>query len=89
DRYWRPEGTDLPPVIPPSGLSLERQQYLFEKIREFCREGTKDLVCPNPSADTTTTITPKGSTKCRGGTCSKEEKKMTAPHLSIPTTGFF
>ena len=52
DPKWRPEGTDLPPVIPPSGLSLERQQYLFEKIREFCREGTKDLVCPNPSRRT-------------------------------------
>ena len=37
---------------------------------------------------TTTSTTSKGSTKCRGGTCS-EEKKMTTLHLSFPATGFF
>ena len=37
DQNWKPDASDLPPTIPPSGMSLERQQYLFEKIREFCR----------------------------------------------------
>ena len=50
DLSWTPEASDLPPVIQPTGLSLERQQYLFEKICEFCWEDTRDLVCPDPSA---------------------------------------
>ena len=45
---WKPTATHLPPVIIPNGLSLERQWYLFEKIREFCADEAKDLVCPKP-----------------------------------------
>ena len=48
DPSRRPDPSDLPPVITPTGLSLDRQQYLHDKIREYCREGTKDLVCPQP-----------------------------------------
>ena len=45
DPTWTLAATDLPPVIQPTGLSLERQQYyLFEKIRDFCREDVQDLV---------------------------------------------
>lgn len=62
DPSWKPDATNLPPIIQPTGLSLERRQYLFEKIREFCRDNTKDLVCPNPSQapvppDTPTPVT--------------------------------
>jgi len=49
DKTWRPSKDDLPSIINPPGLSLERQWYLFNKIREFCPEETKDLVCPKPS----------------------------------------
>ena len=38
-----------PDVIPPKGLSLDHQWYLFDQIRQFCPDGTKDLVCPRPS----------------------------------------
>ena len=38
----------LPEVITPSGLSLQRQWYLFDKIREFCNPESRDLVCPQP-----------------------------------------
>ena len=48
DPDWRPSATDLPQVVPPAGLSAERRHYLFEKIREFCPEHVRDLVCPNP-----------------------------------------
>ena len=41
--------SELPPVITPLGLSEERQLYLYEKIREFCREDVRDLVCPRPN----------------------------------------
>ena len=31
---WKPRPEDLPPEIPPPGLSLERRTYLYEKIRD-------------------------------------------------------
>ena len=34
----------------------KRQQYLYEKIREFCPEYARDLVCPN--SDETTSSKP-------------------------------
>ena len=53
DPTWTTAVTDLPPVIQPTGLSFERHQYLFEKIRDFCREDVQDLVCPDPSGTRT------------------------------------
>ena len=50
DTDWTPSSTDLPAAIPPSGLSLQRQWYLHREIREFCRPGTEDLVCPLPAS---------------------------------------
>lgn len=49
DKLWKPSAADLPTMIIPPGLSLERKWYLYNKIREFCPERTKDLVCPLPS----------------------------------------
>jgi hypothetical protein len=37
-----------PHVIPPPGLPLQRQQYLFKHIREFVDDPYKDIVCPQP-----------------------------------------
>ncbi|XP_067939703.1 uncharacterized protein [Watersipora subatra] len=37
-----------PVIIPPPGLSVERQKYLFKEIREFCDESKRDIVCPAP-----------------------------------------
>ena len=45
---WAPSAHDLPDIIVPAGLSSERQQYLFEKIREFCPAEKQDSVCPKP-----------------------------------------
>ena len=47
---WSPYARDKPPPTPPPGLSLERKKYLFDKIREYCREDTRDLVCPQPDS---------------------------------------
>ena len=49
DLSWAPLPTDLPPVITPEGLSYERQSYLYDKIREYCRPQVRDEVCPRPS----------------------------------------
>jgi len=38
----------LPLVVPPAGIDATRRRYLFEQIREFCKEETMDLVCPAP-----------------------------------------
>ena len=43
---WRPSATDLPEVITPPGLPLDWQWYLYNKIREFCPDSTKGIVCP-------------------------------------------
>ena len=39
---------ELPPVVPPKGLTSERQWYLYDKIRRYCRDECKDLTCPLP-----------------------------------------
>ena len=41
-----PDTGELPPTIPPSGISRERAEYLFKEIREFCRDATEDFVAP-------------------------------------------
>ena len=38
DKSWKPSQHQLPAVITPPGLSLERQWYLYNIIREFCSE---------------------------------------------------
>lgn len=45
---WQPSPDDMPDQIIPPGLSQERKKYLFEKIREFVPEESRDIVCPNP-----------------------------------------
>ena len=46
---WLPSPEDKPTCIIPAGLSLERRQYLYDKIREYCREDSLDIVCPLPN----------------------------------------
>ena len=46
---WTPSKDELPPIIHPPGLPLERQWYLYNKIREFCPDEAKDLACPLPT----------------------------------------
>ena len=47
---WNPDKDTLLSVVPPHGLSLERQWYLYEQIQPFCPEEDQDSVCPLPSA---------------------------------------
>ena len=39
---------DSLPVLAPPGLSIDRQTYLYEKIRPFCADEAKDITCPVP-----------------------------------------
>lgn len=61
---------DFPPSIVPEGLSWKRKKYLFEKIRPFCAEDHRDLLCadpgpePNPIVDSEEEVpTPKPNKK--------------------------
>ena len=70
---WKPIATDLPPVLQPSGLSADRQWYLYDKIRPFCGLGFKDITCPLPEVprsnrtpDITPVVSPVSS-PTRGG----------------------
>ena len=45
---WSPDPKELPSVVPPKGLSAERQWYLYDSIRPFCPDGDKDITCPLP-----------------------------------------
>ena len=47
---WRPSVVDKPPSITPQGLSYERRKYLYKKIREYCRDDVRDIVCPDPDS---------------------------------------
>ena len=48
DTSWQPQPSHLPSTVAPDGLSLKRQWYLYDKIREFCPIEAQDLVCPMP-----------------------------------------
>ena len=46
---WSPGSSDFPSQIFPKGLSVERQWYLFDSIREFCPPEDRDVTCPEPT----------------------------------------
>ena len=47
--HWSPFPKELPSVVPPSGLTAERQWwYLYDGICPFCLDGDKDTTCPLP-----------------------------------------
>ena len=48
DISWQPQKSSLPNEIVPDGLSVKRQWYLYEKVREYCPEEHRDSVCPLP-----------------------------------------
>jgi hypothetical protein len=60
---WKPTPNTLPEEIIPPKLSPERQRYLYEKIREFVPEESRDKVCPNPDATPTLSHSPHPPTQ--------------------------
>ena len=58
DSSWVPSLQQLPPVVPPSGLSLERQWYLYNSIRMYCPQEVQDEVCPLPLTPLSAAATP-------------------------------
>ena len=42
----KPIDNSMPDQLMPLGLPVDRQHYLYNNIREFCKEHCRDLVCP-------------------------------------------
>ena len=42
---------EMPEVIPPPGIPMERQKYLYEQIRMFCEPEYADITCPQPDSN--------------------------------------
>ena len=42
---------EMPEVIPPPGIPMERQKYLYEQIRMFCEPEYEDITCPQPDSN--------------------------------------
>lgn len=40
----------MPEVIPPPGIPIERQKYLYDQIRMFCEPEYADITCPQPES---------------------------------------
>ena len=82
NKDWSPTLSDLPEPIPPAGLSLERQWYLYNTIAEYCPEAVRDKVCPKPLAQLGTApehhLVPTSPTTCTNTT--------TTSHISTTPT---
>ena len=66
----------MPPVITPSGLSLTRSLYLYERVREYVLDPQKrDKVCPKP---------PPGTGLDSGNASSLPESNQPGPSTAIP-----
>ena len=83
DMEWCPTPDELPPMVTPLGLSSTRQWYLYREIREYCKDGTEDSVCPKPSVpqdeeecsaeeETSGVIVPQAKRARRCGKCGGE-----------------
>ena len=48
-RATRFSSDNLPPVLIPAGLSIDRAQYLHNDVRPFVRPEFRDTLCPSPA----------------------------------------
>ena len=60
EKKWDRRCLENPAAILPKGLDAERKRYLFEQIRDFCKDECKDLVCPNVSGELSSPDPSKG-----------------------------
>ena len=55
------EGQFAPPpphrMISPASNNIEWRKYLYDKVREYCEEDVRDIVCPPPDTPTLDTVT--------------------------------
>lgn len=78
DPLWLPSASELPSLVEPRGLPPDRQWYLYEHIREFCPDYSKDTVAPLPTI-------PKPSTRKSpppSSPCLEQQKGTTSAPVS-------
>ena len=80
---WRPFPDQLPEVIQPEGLSLERKKYLYEKIREYVRPDCSNLVCPDPNYTSTSSNT---TSSLPGSSTSSTIPSLSTSHTTSTLT---
>ena len=73
---WSPTRDNLPPVVVPSGLSLDRQWYLYNQIGQYCPDNVRDVVCPRP-------LTPLSCTTSTASTSTTGASTSTAEHENV------
>ena len=80
---WIPNPDVYPDVVTPKGLSLERQWYLYDSIRQFCPEEDKDITCPLPTrpkpVSRSGTPIPTGAASLTGESSHTESPRMAPP----------
>ncbi|XP_051997723.1 uncharacterized protein LOC127654555 [Xyrauchen texanus] len=86
------DGADLPPVdglpvLAPPGLKIDRQTYLYEKIRPFCADEARDITCPAQGSQHRR-VHRRGCECNFIGLCHKDFFLFTTPAMSLyqPTT---
>ena len=62
DHTWAPTPDNLPPVVVPSGLFLDRQWYLYNQIAQHYPDNVHDVVCPRPLTPLSCAISTTAST---------------------------
>ena len=77
-----PTPSQFPNEVVPAGLTLERQWYLYEKIRTFCSSNlAADLPCPKPLASKPAAAQASGKRKVPKTLSSKAKR----PSRLLPT----
>jgi len=69
---------EMPDKLSSLGLSQQRQEYLYSKIRQFCPDHAKDILCPAPPADSLTNAATADSSKQKQPSGSKEQPAATS-----------
>jgi hypothetical protein len=71
-----PTPSQFPIEVVPSGLTVDRQWYLYEKIRQFCSSNlAADLTCPKPLAPKHSTATQTSGKRSASKTASSKTKR--------------
>ena len=80
DHTWTPSPHNLPPIVVPPGLSLDRQWYLHNQIAPYCPEEVRDITCPQPHTPLSATSTPLPTTSTP--LCPTTSSSSTTPATS-------
>ena len=75
---------ELPNQIYASGLSTARKEYLFQKIRPFCPDHAKDILCPGVSQQTVGVMAEQNEQPSLSGPSHKSSSTTAAEQTALP-----